>query len=358
MPMSSNSFCRHLSNGIRIYVNNNNITWAPCCYWTGSPFPFQQHDDIRKKINISTPWAHKECTKCKNEEQYKHGYRRAGLDIIPSDMPDTKIAWMDIQADTTCNGGCLICGPWSSSFWQSELARHNEFSIKKNPQLIDNIIKYTFKSVDTSELKLIQFLGGEPFLSNIDTLVLPLISAPENCTVKYTTNGSVYPRSQRIEQWKKFKSVLINFSIDGLNEKFEYLRYPLKWSTVEANIQNLINETDETIKFHINHTITPFNILYYNEFLEWVDRIFPKNRFDGIHTHPAYGIMSVAHSSQLLREIVAAKYGIDHKLSVMLQQNPSSGSTEFWKYIETWDQRRNINWKTVFPELVNVLDRA
>ena len=96
-----NSFCRHLSNGCRVYVNNNAISWMPCCYWDGPAIDFAEILSHRKVINISTPWAHQECQKCRREEQYKPGYRRAGLNVIPDGIPDSKIAWLDIQADIT-----------------------------------------------------------------------------------------------------------------------------------------------------------------------------------------------------------------------------------------------------------------
>lgn len=354
--MSSNEFCKHLSNGFRIFVNNNKITWAPCCYWTGNPMPFQNHRNDRKIINISTPWAHQECGKCKDEEQFKRGYRKAGLDIIPKGLPDTKAAWLDIQADITCNGGCLICGPWSSSFWQGELSKYNEFQIKKSNNNFVPVVKEIFSSIDTSELRLIQFLGGEPFLSDIDTLALPLVANPSKCTIKYTTNGSIYPKEPRLEQWEQFESVMLNFSIDGIGNQFEYLRYPLKWDVVNKNIKRLIQDTSEKIKFHINHTITPFNILYYQEFLNWVEETFPKHRFIGIHAHPAYGVMSISHCSQPLRNAIKEKYGINSNLNIMLNQNPKQDSTEFWKYVLTWDHRRSLDWKVVFPNLIGILD--
>lgn len=350
--MSSNTFCRHLSNGYRIVIDNNRITWLPCCYWTGDPMPFTDLEAARKNINDSTPWAHQECGKCQSEEKYKvNGYRQAGFKVIPAGIPDTKVAWLDIQADITCNGGCLTCGPWSSSFWQSELAKYKEFEIKSSQLNLEDHVNTIFNKLDTSELRLIQFLGGEPFLSDTDTFALPKIANPELCEIKYTTNGSVYPKSVRMEQWKRFKSVMLNFSIDGIGPVFEYQRYPLKWDKVESNIRRLIEETGDNVKFHINHTVTPFNIYYYQEFLDWVSSTFPADRFTNIHTHPAYGILSVKNCNKEMRELITDRYGKDHMLHKMLQDNPAIDPAPFWKYVSQWDQRRNQDWRTVCPEI-------
>ena len=354
--MSSNTFCRHLSNGYRIFIDNDKITWLPCCYWTGKPIPFKTLRAFRKIINDSTPWIHQECKKCRNEEQYKErSYRLAGLNTIPVGLPDNKVAWLDIQADITCNGGCLTCSPDYSSFWRSELSRNNEFAFRDSNLNLEKHVNEIFAQLDTSELRLIQFLGGEPFLSDTDTIALPMIANPEICEIKYTTNGSVYPQDARIKQWEKFKSVMINFSIDGVGQRFEYQRYPLKWDKVEKNILKLINEADSNVRFHINHTVTPFNIYYYQEFLDWVNDTFPADKFIGIHTHPAYGVLSVSNCSNKLRKLILDRYGEDHITHRMLQNNPIADTKSFWSYIELWDTRRVQNWKTVYPDIVEYM---
>lgn len=352
--MDTNTFCKHLSNGYRIYINNNNVTYMPCCYWQGPAMPFDNLIQRRALLNNSTPWAHKECNKCKKEETYKeNNYRNSGNKIIPDDLPSTKVGWLDIQADITCNGGCLICGPWNSSYWQNELVKYTELSSSSKKINLQQSIDNIFQQLDVSEIRLLQFLGGEPFLSEADTLSFPYITNPAICQLKYTTNGSIYPTQSRMGHWNNFKSVLINFSIDGIGDRFNYLRYPLKWKLVEQNVQRFVNEAPANMQFHINHTVTPFNILYYDEFLAWVDATFPADRFTGIHTHTAYGTMSVANSSSELREMVLSKYGNDHMLTKMLKDNRLVDNSDFLNYVVTWDKRRGTDWRTTFAEIAD-----
>lgn len=351
--MTSNTFCRHLSNGYRIFIRDNKISYLPCCYWTGPELEFTNLANKRAQLNTSIPWTHAECQKCKNEEVYKkdQGYRQVGNSIIPI-MPSSKVGWLDIQADITCNGGCLICGPWSSSYWQQQLVKYGEYNAKKNNQEFEKSIHEIFTALDTSELRQLQFLGGEPMLSDNDQHALKYIKHPEICMLKYTTNGSIYPGPARMAQWDKFKSVLLNFSIDGIGERFNYLRYPLKWNTVENNIKRLVNETSDKITFHINHTVTPFNIFYYNEFLAWVNDTFPQDRFTGIHTHTAYGIMSVGYSTRELHTAIKNIYGDNHLLAGMLDSTAKMDTPEFLTWINKWDQRRNTDWKVTFPDII------
>jgi organic radical activating enzyme len=356
----SNKFCKHLSNGYRITINNQGTTYAPCCYWQGPAFtldkPLEEIAKDRDKINIEIPWTHSACNLCRSEERYKdRNYRIAGNLLIADDLPPSKVGWLDIQADMTCNAGCLICGPWNSSYWEGQLRTHNKnFFMSKKPDLkksIDTI----FEKLDVSDLQHVQFLGGEPFLSNIDQLAFPYITNPEKCLLSYATNGSIDPDQNRMSHWTKFKSVMINYSIDGIGHRFEYLRYPLKWSTVEQNIKKMINANYDNIVFHINHTVTPLNILYYDEFLDWVDNTFPKNKFKGIHTHTAYGTMSVSNASEKLKDKVIAKYGQTHMLSKMVSQIPLTDNKHFLNYIDTWDTRRKQNWRDTFSDVANCL---
>jgi 4Fe-4S single cluster domain len=354
--MDTNTFCKHLSNGYRIYIDNNqNITYMPCCYWQGAPLKFDTVLADRKFLNNSTPWAHKECNLCRKEEKYKEqNYRAIGNKIIPDNLPSTKVGWLDIQADITCNGGCLICGPHNSSFWTNQLNKYNESLEVAKKVNLQQSIDQIFQTLDFSEIHQLQFLGGEPFLSETDALALPYITNPQNCILKYTTNGSIYPDTNRITQWKNFKEVLINFSIDGVGDRFEYLRYPLKWSIVDQNARRFVSEAPDNMMFHINHTITPLNIMYYDEFLAWVNSVFPADRFRGIHTHTAYGIMSALNSSDQLKSQVISNYGKDHMLSKMINDNLLSRNVQgFLNYINTWDPRRGLNWREVFPEIAD-----
>lgn len=351
--MTTNTFCHHLSNGYRIFIRDNKISYLPCCYWDGPELPFDNLIATREQLNTSVPWVHKECQKCRTEEEYKkeNSYRHVGNRIIPI-MPSSKVGWLDIQADITCNGGCLICGPWSSSYWQQQLSKYGEYQLKSNKEDFNTSIDTIFANLDVSELRQLQFLGGEPMLSSNDQHALTYITNPEICILKYTTNGSIYPGPARMAQWNKFKSVTINFSLDGIGDRFGYLRYPLKWDTVESNIKRLVAEAPDNMVFHINHTVTPFNIFYYNEFIDWVDNTFPKDKFKGIHTHTAYGIMSAAYSTVGLRQAVHNIYGGTHVLSRMLDSLPQQNTVEFLSWIDKWDRRRNTNWLSTFPEVV------
>ena len=123
------------------------------------------------------------------------------------------------------------------------------------------------------------------------------------------------------------------------------MRYPLKWDVVESNIRRMLAEFPSNTEFTINHSITPLNIMYYDEFLQWVNTTF--DHVPKIHCHAAYGVMSPAHGGEQVKDLVTAKYGEDHNLTSMTQGGPSN--PEFIEYINLWDSRRKTNWRKIFP---------
>lgn len=357
--MSLNNFCRHLSNGYRIYIKDGTISYHPCCYWLGDELPFKKEllYEQRQIINNHTPWAHESCNRCKQEEQYKEfSLRSYGNKTIQDNLPSSKVGWIDIQADITCNGACLSCGPQWSSSWQNELSKHNEFFLAPAKKNLKELIDYIFTSIDTSELNMLQFLGGEPFLSEADSIGIDYIKNPENCILKYTTNASVYPSNKRIQQWKKFKEVKLTLSIDGIGDRFNYIRYPLKWEVVDKNIKRMINELPDNVTYGINHTINPFNVLYYNEFEDWLKDTFKIRPW--VHAHTAYGIMSVDSLPFVGKKFVKQIYGPNHFITKLLINSDLLHKPErFLDYVEKWDQRRGLNWRTVFPEIAFAFDK-
>ena len=109
------------------------------------------------------------------------------------------------------------------------------------------------------------------------------------------------------------------------------------------------------MKFHINHTLTPFNVLYHDEFMSWVKATFDPEYFLGVHTHTAYGIMGVANCNFDVRQAAQIMYGDDHVVTKTLRLNPYRSSDDFWQYIELWDRRRRLNWRDIFPEIQELL---
>ena len=169
-----------------------------------------------------------------------------------------------INTNNVCNATCITCGSKDSSAW-AQLERKNNVKPEKSWTLkVDkfaNIINYaTAKSVG--------FRGGEPLLSDTNFEILEKLLEKNNsdCFINFTTNGSITPSTSQKKLLSRFKNVNFGFSLDGVGPVFEYLRYPLEWSSILENIDYCQNNN---ILVSVHHTISNLNVYYYSQSASW-----------------------------------------------------------------------------------------
>ena len=169
-----------------------------------------------------------------------------------------------IDTSNVCNATCITCGSYESSAW-AQLERKNNVKPEKSWTLkVDkfaNIINY-------ATAKSIGFRGGEPLLSDTNFEILEKLLEKNNsdCFISFTTNGSITPSTGQKKLLSRFKNVNFGFSLDGVGPVFEYLRYPLDWSSILENIDYCQNNN---ILVSVHHTISNLNVYYYSQSASW-----------------------------------------------------------------------------------------
>lgn len=354
-----NSTCRLLSNGYKFNTQfDSALELTPCCLFT-EPLRINLDDaDFKNKIesyrmmlNGVDSQHDKRCYQCNflNRKNLRRTWRDISFDIVPEDAELGDSSYLELQIDKTCNGGCIICGPWHSSFWQNEM----KVVPIKNKSQVDPIEKI-LSIIDVQKVRKILFLGGEPFLSETDKKILSLIKQPELVNLQYTTNGSIYPSQDRIDLWKPFRSVLINFSIDGIGEKFNYIRYPLRWDKVRDNMINMRDHLPGNVKFKMNHVVNILNLYYHDEFTRWHSSDFCQDRFGNEINYtftPAVGVeLDPSNVTDKLYDLILSKYPTDSKVFKVIQ-NKTVDTDKILRFLGEIDDRRKLNWRDVFPEI-------
>lgn len=355
--MSPNSTCRFLSNGYRFELKaDNKVRCTPCCKWDNAKsIPIDHHPIFHKRyreeIKNADAYTYPGCHICNELEAQgiPATMRNSSFNDIPEDSESGDATFLEIQLDRTCNGGCIVCGPHFSSYWQQEL-RTAGIPVMDNTK--EDHLGKICKIVDIQKARKINFLGGESFLTDEDTRLLKDIKNPELVTLQYSTNGSVHPSKQRQQLWTNFKRVNISFSIDGVNDRFDYIRYPLKWKKVSDNFLKFQDELPKNVVFSVCHTVNIFNLYYYDEFKNWYDTTgLPERR---LSYNPAFGLLSPYSVSEKLHERIVEKYGKDHKVTRTIN-NTELNPTELLEFMDGIDYRRNLNWRDVFPEIGDCL---
>jgi sulfatase maturation enzyme AslB (radical SAM superfamily) len=270
---------------------------------------------------------------------------------------------LQIQIDNICNAACIMCGSHNSTTWQKyerNISGKPHSLIEDEKKLVDIRIQNILNLFTDKEISLIKFVGGEPFESDTHIKFLKEIKKIVNTkeiSLIYTTNASKLPDNEILDIWKEFLDVKIDISVDGIEEHFNYIRWPLQWHQVEENIK--FYRDLKSIKLHsLAITLNPFNIYYYDRYVDWSVKTLGVNKFH--EPIECLGVINLSCVPDKLKDIIHLKYEnteslfklVDNKsIPKLLSSFDPIKYKEFIKYIEFHDRHRKLNWREVFPEV-------
>lgn len=269
-------------------------------------------------------------------------------------------SWLtaSIAFGNTCNLKCITCGPYSSSKWQQEYQKiHNVNIGHVKFYRSDFVEKFIEQAPGVIHLDI---PGGEPFLSGVQEQKLLLnhyitTGQSKNISLHYTTNATLFPDQEWWNIWKHFKNVDIQLSIDGVGNRYEYIRYPAKWSDVVENTERYLEKYQGNIQLSVSHTVSAYNIYNLDEFFTWCyNQQLPRPWTSRVH-NPVYMRPTVwpIHVRNIIANHLLLSQYDDVKVWGQLMQNSDDSN-----YFETFktklaqhDQYRSLNFKNTFPEL-------
>jgi len=197
----------------------------------------------------------KGCETCYNNEKYGRESRRLinneSYKDFNYDSEDLSIQYMDLRLGNLCNLKCRMCSPLNSSLVEDEYVNnpssiYDQYSfISKhnlqnwyNTDIFDENINAHFQNVTTLYLT-----GGEPTLikKNYDILQR-LIDLGQHKKMSLIINTNMTNSNPKFyELIKDFKSVIIQMSVDAIDDLNYYIRYPTDWNQVDKTLKDLIN---------------------------------------------------------------------------------------------------------------------
>ena len=200
----------------------------------------------------------------------------------------------------------------------------------------------------------LDFGGGEPWANAVpeQTALLEQIIALDRqdlVKIRYNTNGSLWP-SRLIELLQQFRQVEITISLDDIESRFEYNRWPLKWSVVNANLDKfLLLQISSNVKITVNFTVSVFTWQRAQVFKDWaIGRGLGQVNFNILLDPWIYSIKSIPVDvkntlpTTIFDNIVSSTAHDDWKQT-------------FFKVTNELDQQRNQSFVKTFPELGNIL---
>ncbi len=340
---------------------------------------FNNKEIINLRKDLTNGIRHIGCTRCWQEEDAGRESKRIRDNKNYTGI-EQGLLYLDMALGNQCNIKCRTCGPHSSSQWLKEAyeTKYNKFvTLEVYNQ---EVKKYSTSYEDDSNLwsdlenyldniKILEFYGGEPLLNKKMWKILELCvekDIAKKIELRYATNGTLWP--DQVELWKHFKHVDLSFSIDGLENKFEYLRHMAKWKDFTRNFITATNFSSN-VKIHWCVTISNLNIYYLGDIIkEYYEKYAKKGvglYLNLLHAplHFNVGIMP----ENIKKEISSILNQIPKEYSHAWRQLPgiiefmNNGCTtlsewdNFFTEIKTTDQYRNQDYSQVFPEFAKLI---
>ena len=358
----SNKFCRLLSNGYKINVQGETLLWSPCCFYSKkTPLLDTVKFNLALEYTSSaTDWL-PECATCRQMEStgvVGLAPRLGSFRKVPDDVDNGVCVALELSFDRKCNAACLSCGSYCSTTWSKYEFKHQLINHKTDNNPADKLLNQLVSAVPMDHLREVFILGGEPLYSDLNLKFLQYLDAvhPDLSKIRlyYQTNGSIFPSIEVLSLFSKFGKVDFGISIDGIGERFNYLRWPLKWHRVEQNVQKMLGIANA--KFYVNTTVSPLNLLYVDEIIKWYDRTIPVDRRIWpdrlIRINQSTSKLDLNCVSPELKAQAIKQYGNDHDISRVLNKISANGNyRQMFDYIETHDSIRRLNWRKTFPEV-------
>lgn len=239
------------------------------------------------------------CTKCFDEEKNgiiskrlweTHSWSDKEIDVnslIKStksngEVPE-KILYLDLRLGHSCNIKCVMCSPHDSSRWIQD---HEKLLKKTTIPIISKEISWDKDKFDNTwyeknsfwkdiynqipNIKEIYFAGGEPLLiKEHENLLLEIIRQGYSNSIylRYNSNGLLL-NNKIISIWNQYKRVKFNFSIDAIDERNNYIRYPSDWHVIEKNLE-ILDNTHKHIDINIACAVQLLNIKHLPDMIKW-----------------------------------------------------------------------------------------
>ena len=247
----------------------------------------------RKPSQCDTCWIDEDNGKESKRQMYngffEQWYKNQGTDWS-SNIQEEDIKLIDIQLifGNTCNLKCRSCNPNYSSKWVEESYDRNisdSFGIENNTiDMNDPSNSKFWTEFDewTVNLGRIEIMGGEPFyVKEFKNFINKLIESGRSQYIELSlsTNGTILDKEFLEKIIRNFKEVAFSVSIDGIEDKFEYLRHPAKWDEVKANLDyfyKLHTDDNYPVVIQLTHTVTALNIMSLSEFHQYFETNYPR----------------------------------------------------------------------------------
>ena len=343
---------------------------------------------LRKDMLAETP--NPACSRCYEQEEAgffsgrrsankHHGHHVARVHDTSDDgkYDSFKMTYWDIRFSNLCNLRCRSCGHIFSSQWYKDQVALAGPEWKANNKVL-NIAGRTETDMweqlkpHLDYVEQIYFAGGEPLLMEEHYKILDELDRRGLYDVRLIYNSNFTHTDLKgqsvFEYWKKFSSVSVGASLDGMGQYAEYIRKGTKWNIVEQNRKDM-TEICPNVDFYVSCTLSIMNALHVTDFhCDWVEKglIKPQDFNINILQDPLHYRIDIAtpeykdtirerynrHLEWLEPQDHLNRASTGYRSALNFMQNDNTKYLEkFWKKTHELDGIRKENILDFIPEL-------
>lgn len=333
---------------------------------------------------------HPNCQLCWNEDDAGQKSKRVRDNETFNAVDVSKVIYpmvVDLKLGNECNLKCRTCNSSSSSAWIKE---EYDVYFKSNSTYTEFIHNDKLKNIRVSYadynenfwkdienilpyVKYFDIYGGEPmyvkkhwdFIRKSNEL-----GFSKNQSIHYNTNGTIFP--EHIDLLDSFKSINVQFSVDGIEDKFTYARHPANWNVFVDNVAKYKEHqrlAPNEWKFDVCLTISAYNIFYLDEIFDYMTDTLGL----AVYLNLIHGPENLACFvyPPAVKELITAKLNsytpANDKWAhpwktqlpgvlMFLNNTPDKNLiTKFWETTKLHDQYRNESFEITFPEVYNLI---
>lgn len=351
--------------------------YNPCCVYANTipaanVLEYSQSSqlaELKQQLLNGTPAP--DCRICWQEEAQGYSSKRQRDNVTYKTIFNAKFNRnLELQTDqfvryyvrlgNHCNLRCVTCNDFFSTGWISEnkkflgKAEHQPIMIKP----VDPIWQ-TLRD-NAAGIGKIEFVGGEPFMileqQQADLFKYLVDSGhSKHITLMYNTNGTRMPEEQ-LEYWPYFKQIDISLSMDGIKDKFEYMRFPADWSVFYNNLQRY--KTISKVRLLIVHTTSVLNVGH----LPDIDKFCQQHELNVFYNIMHYPTLLDLHRAPPLTrqwihdQLEPCANPVIKNIQSQLSAEQSNSAQDILDYCAMLDARRGNSLAQAFPELYERLN--
>lgn len=339
---------------------------APCCMVTKniidahsqrnlkSAFNSPEWDEMRRQMLAGEPLEI--CNHCYDEEEKGLKSLRLNLNeyhFSKEKIENPKIRDIDMAMSNKCNFKCVTCGVDNSSAWYDEekilknIVPRVGYPFEHNSAILDS--SKQIEDVDKEDIEIIRLLGGEPFLDDNFLKFLQGLDLPK-VKIFFVTNCSVFPKKW-IEILEQANEFVVMFSIDGIGEVGEFVRYGYKQRVFERNLikwLKFFENKKATIYYHYACHI--MNVFNYDSTFEYLSQ-FEGEMYLSMVERPEY--LNLKYLPEQTKEWIEKQITNESiKSHLWSDKFDNKNVNDFLKYIYFLEEHRS----TIPKEIENIFD--